>query len=300
MTLLCVFCKCRYGPDCGKPIPDGMSGSSGRLGARVGDAPRVEIALPADVGSDAYLTNWVKTQPGPVTFDGTPCSFPGRVWKSKKGSYWNMLCALNGATPWARFTSPDPSLMNWTMADKSFTQGVDKGGDAGALFHKIPGAPAGGPTHMINGPGTGATFLLGKYDAQKEIMTITEKTPQVTVTGSFGWAAAGNDGPDPDSDTGRLLTAAWVTSRPSAISLLRELKWDLKSKQLVSALAPEYEKREREKTQRERDRERQRETERDRERQRQRQRDRERQRETERERQRDRERERQRDRDRER
>ena len=73
-------------------------------------------------------------------------------------------------------------------------------------------------------------------------MTVTDKTPQITVTGSYGWAAAGNDGPDPDNDTGRLLTAAWVTSKPSSISLLRELKWDPKSKQLVSALAPEYTK----------------------------------------------------------
>ena len=74
-----------------------MSGSSGRLGARVGDAPRVEIALPTDVGSDAFLTNWVKTQPGPVTFDGTPCSFPGRVWKSKKGSYKKMMLQITSS-----------------------------------------------------------------------------------------------------------------------------------------------------------------------------------------------------------
>ena len=55
-----------------------------------------------------------------------------------------MLCALGGDPgPWARFTSPDPSLMKWKMADKSFTKGIDKGCDAGALFHKIPGATAG-------------------------------------------------------------------------------------------------------------------------------------------------------------
>ena len=117
-----------------------------------------------------------------------------------------MLCALDGQNPWARFTSSDPSLMTWKMAERSFTQGKDAGGaagerfpvgfslasasqgcsfwglatlrnpvsgHAGALFHKIPGAPAGGPTHMINGPGTGAGFYLGNYDSKKEIMTIT-------------------------------------------------------------------------------------------------------------------------------
>lgn len=67
-----------YGPDCAQPIPP-----SGGLG--LGDAPRVEPAIPADP-SDPYLTKWVKTQPGPVTFDGPPCSFPGRVWKSKNGN----------------------------------------------------------------------------------------------------------------------------------------------------------------------------------------------------------------------
>ena len=251
-----------YGPDCGKPIPDGGSGSAG-LGAKVGDAPRVEIAKPADVSGDPFLTNWVKTQPGPVTFEGTPCSFPGRVWKSKVGNYWNMLCALDGKTPWARFTSSDPSLMKWKKADDSFTQGKDPGGAAGALFHsapplrcqhrsqlltrnaccvEIPNAPASGPTHMINGPGTGSDFLLGTYDSKKEIMTITDDKNPPTVTGSYGWAASGNDGPDPDSDTGRLITAAWVTSRPSAISLIRDLHWDPKSGQLVSSLAPEYAK----------------------------------------------------------
>lgn len=77
----------------------------------------------------------------------------------------------------------------WKMADSSFTKGVDKGCDAGALFHKIPNAPAGGPTHMIDGPGTGANFYLGTYDAQKEIMTVTSPL-QTTVTGAYGWAAS--------------------------------------------------------------------------------------------------------------
>eukprot|EP01052_Picozoa_sp_SAG31_P047409 SAG31_NODE_9480_length_1270_cov_1.712212_2_plen_57_part_00 len=43
------------------------------------------------------------------------------------------------------------------------TKGVDKGCDAGALFHKIPGAPASGPTHMIDGPGSGNAFYLGRW-----------------------------------------------------------------------------------------------------------------------------------------
>ena len=125
-----------YGPDCGQPI--------GR-----NDAPRIEPAMPADP-TDSYLREWVKTPNGPVKFDGAPCSFPGRVWKSKKGNYWNMLCALNGKAPWARYTSTDPNLMTWKLAANSFTQGVDTGAAAGALFHKLPNAPAAGPAYMIN------------------------------------------------------------------------------------------------------------------------------------------------------
>ena len=57
-----------YGPACGKPVATAADADS-RLGARsgagVGDAPRVEVALPQDA-TDPYLTTWVKTQPGPV------------------------------------------------------------------------------------------------------------------------------------------------------------------------------------------------------------------------------------------
>jgi hypothetical protein len=74
---------------------------------------------------------------------------------------------------------------------------------------QIPGAPAnGGPTHMIDGPGSGNAFFLGKYDAQKEIMTVTSKLQTVDSSSAYHWAASGNDGPDPETDTGRLLTAA--------------------------------------------------------------------------------------------
>ena len=64
-----------YGPDCNQPV----SGAN--------DAPRVEVALPAEP-SDPTLKTWIKQMPGPVRFDGTPCSFPGRVWRSEKGDYW--------------------------------------------------------------------------------------------------------------------------------------------------------------------------------------------------------------------
>ena len=80
-----------YGPDCNQPVKPPSPPPP--LGAGLGDAPRVEVALPKDP-SDPMLRDWEKVAPGPVTFDGTPCSFPGHVWKSSKGDYWNMICAL--------------------------------------------------------------------------------------------------------------------------------------------------------------------------------------------------------------
>ena len=60
-----------YGPDCGKPVAVAAAGGVG-ASSGLGDAPRVEVALPQDP-ADPYLTDWVKTQPGPAVFDGTPC-----------------------------------------------------------------------------------------------------------------------------------------------------------------------------------------------------------------------------------
>ena len=228
-----------YGPDCGRDLPPGEGGL--RAGAKSGDAARIEVCLPKEPESP-YVTDWIKTQPGPVHFEGTPCSFPGRVWKSKVGNYWNMLCALNGGAPWVRYTSNDSSLMHWKEADTSFTKGIDKGAAAGALFHKIPGAPAAGPTHMINA-NTGSAFYLGTYDSTKEIMTVTS-TLQIIESGkAYNWAASGNDGPDPDTDIGRLLTVAWVSVpwAPSVISLVRSMSWDAATKQLVTYPVNEYE-----------------------------------------------------------
>ena len=116
------------GPDCNQPInrpgAAGLRHGRGRVG--LGDAPRVEVALPADP-SDPTLRTWVKQMPGPVRFDGAPCSFPGHVWKSENGKYWNMVCAYNGVHPWARFTSHTPTLMEWKLADACFTCKLDLG-----------------------------------------------------------------------------------------------------------------------------------------------------------------------------
>ena len=233
-----------YGPACGKPVAGVVdTGLRTRSRTGVGDAPRVEVALPQDA-NDPYLTTWEKTQPGPVVFEGTPCSFPGRVWRSKIGPYWNMLCSFNGTGCWARYTSSDPRLMRWKLADKSFVRnGHAPYCDAGAMFHRLPGSPlsGGGPTHVINA-NTGSAFQFGRYDEQNETMVVMGTTV-IDSSVAYQWAAAGRNGPDPMTDTGRLLTVAWLSwqgwpgwdgYRTAAISLPREIRWDAPAKQLSS------------------------------------------------------------------
>ena len=182
------------------------------------------------------------------------CSFPGRIWKSKQGAYWNQVCALDGSHPWARFTSSDPTLMTWTAADTDFVAGVDPANITSygaALFHKIPGAGSGPsrPTHMINA-NSGSQFYVGRYDSKKELLTRVGHRQTLDYSDNFVWAAAGTNGPDPEADTGRLLLIAWVRgggngrlpcgvtgaehSCPNLLSLVRSVSWDTTANQLVS------------------------------------------------------------------
>lgn len=47
-----------------------------------------------------------------------------------------MVCAYDGKSPWARYTSTDPKLMEWKLAEHNFTS-PPTGSLAGALFHKV-------------------------------------------------------------------------------------------------------------------------------------------------------------------
>lgn len=255
-----------YGPDCGDPLPPELPAKPPPPPPHnnVGDFPRVAVALPATNGADPYLTDWRRPAGDPVTFDGVPCSFPGRVWKSTQGPYWNMLCAYGGRTPWARYTTTDPSLLRWRVADPDFavdpSRNCSAAGScstpdvgAGALFHPIPNAAPGGPTHMINA-NHGTAFALGNYSATTEKMVLLSKgtgslaTPAVLDYGPFyKWAATGM------AADGRLLAIAWVDefecaedSPPgpgaacngmrhrSVLSLVRQIVWDRAAAQLVS------------------------------------------------------------------
>ena len=209
-----------------------------------------DVAVPADT-DDPYLTNWRnRGQPGHVTFDGIECQFPGRVWKSKVGPYWNLLCSLGpkGTGHWARFTSRDPSLMHWKYTNKTFIKGAVAGGfSQGPLFHRIPNSShsPGAPTHLIN-YGKGDTYLLGTYDSAKEELVVTSQPQRLDCsTGdNFNWVTTGPNGPDPSVDAGRLLIVAWVYGppAPSSMSLIRDIFYDTAARQLKSFPVPELTK----------------------------------------------------------
>jgi hypothetical protein len=235
---------------------------------RSSDAPRINVARPADP-DDPYLTNWIKGapgNPGPATFNGIPCSFPGRVWKSKVGAYWNMVCAKAAAWPaggsgrsagWARYTTSDPSLMSWTPAPEAFVQRDGKpvglGSCSGAYFQKLPGG-VGPYTHIIQSGCNGASFFLGTYNHSTEVLTLTSDEQSIVVDdiGAFSqkdayhWGAAGREeiDSDPNTDTGRMFTIAWVSSTawevPGFESLVRELAFDAAAGRLTSVPLQEY------------------------------------------------------------
>ena len=235
-----------YGPDCNQRGDE----TGLRAGGDTGDVPRMEPATPADP-TDALLTDWVKTVGGPMAFEGTPCSFPGRVWRSKVGAYFNMLCAWNGLSSaglgWSRYTTTDQTLMQgWKLADLNFTDtpALANWSQSGAMFSRIPNTntAAGGPTHMLDA-NNGSGFWLGKYDAQTEKfhVDVSAGLQQLDNGPAYGWAAMGNAGPDPDAEIGRLLTIGWYWPLPY-LSLVREISYDHGTQQLVTNPIAEYAK----------------------------------------------------------
>ena len=75
---------------------------------------------------------------------------PSQVWASDAGPrrYWNVLCAIDGEQPWARYTTEDPSLMEWRLADRQFTRPIALGcydcTENGIMFRPIPNPAKGG------------------------------------------------------------------------------------------------------------------------------------------------------------
>jgi hypothetical protein len=148
------------------PNCDHANASSATDVGRAQDFAHLAVAEPADP-TDPFLLEWTKDPGNPAT--GDIPSFPDSVWKSTNGNYYNMLGALGGHTPWARYTS-DSRLLHWKLADPAFASWANDsiglacqkccsynrqpakaaGGVSAPQWNKIPGAPAEGPTHFIN------------------------------------------------------------------------------------------------------------------------------------------------------
>ena len=289
-----------YGPDCADPdgfphaagavAAGGVASSSSPSPSPLGDFPRVGVALPADPTSP-HLLDWVKG-PTNVSFSNgstpsEPCSFPGKVWRSSSGgsssrssssgggaeqpntTTWNMLCSPhwtgNWGSSWARYTSTDPALQTWTLADAQFIThddgpstppGWHVDAASGAMFNAIPNADVagGGPTHLING-NTGQAFWVGKYDAVAEKFRIGGGDALHWIDiggggdgfsgGAAHWAATSNSfGERPVGADNRLLWVAWVSSmgrgNADVLSLVRTISWDRTAHALISYPVPEY------------------------------------------------------------
>eukprot|EP00756_Hemistasia_phaeocysticola_P000250 Hpha_TRINITY_DN10174_c0_g1::TRINITY_DN10174_c0_g1_i1::g.131574::m.131574 len=165
-----------------------------------------------------------------------------------------MVCALNGVAPWARYTSKDPELLHWTLADRAFQrpETINFRAGAGPLFNPIPNPllDGTGPTHMING-NLGTGFYLGVYDEERETFNITSTDTKGDMQfidignedtafghGSANWCATSNDFASGES---RLLWVCWLASFPGAMSLVRSVTLDHKTRRLVSYPVAEYE-----------------------------------------------------------
>lgn len=122
-----------------------------------------------------------------------------------------------------------------------------------SLFHKVPGGAGhpGGPLYMISA-NSGSQFYVGTYNDTEERMTVVGKRQWLDYSTNYKWAAVGTQGLNPATDSGRLITVAWVpaggTGRvpclpsgcPSVISLVRSITWDTATSQLVSFPVAEY------------------------------------------------------------
>jgi hypothetical protein len=130
--------------------------------------------------------------------------------------YFNMLCAFNGTSNnegWSRYTSTDPQLMSWKLADRSFTDAptLTNWSQSGAMFTRISNASTDGsmPTHMLNA-NNGSGYWLGTYDSQTEKFHVDQNAglQQIDNGPSFAWAATGNAGPGASCPTTNTSDAA--------------------------------------------------------------------------------------------
>ena len=219
------------------------------------DRPLLAVARAVDP-TDPLLEVWAKDPRNPVAFSGPGACFPSTIWKNAQ--HWNFLS--NGR----RYFTDDPTFHTWQRSNIT-AEGFPAGGRGGQWFVRLPalspasptrGAapqPAKLPTHVINinhytgDLGGGNKFELGVYHPGNESWTrlgesYSDYSPQ------FNWAALQYAGQ-------RLVNVAWLTgiqgtrrnhhpyinrAPNSALSLLREVRYDPAVGELISQPLDEY------------------------------------------------------------
>ena len=162
------------------------------------------------------------------------------------------------------YTSTDPKLLHWTLADPKFAAVIDANGkETGAaiagigapMFYPIPNAPP-EMSHMITSD-QGEVWAVGHYDPETEKMLVHENMTQVRVVEgvNFLFTTTGQA-----TDENRLLQAGWLWSGSwqgsntsdcwenncgilgTGFSLVRDVRWDSTANQLIAPPVPEYSK----------------------------------------------------------
>lgn len=191
-----------------------------------GDRPIQGLARPADL-NDPELKYWVKDHANPVVGSAGLAGYPSQIWKN--GDHWNYVA---GGT---RISTEDSSFHTWNGKDRGHFPG---GGAGGQWFQPLPmtvdgqEAPAGSPTYVIS-TGGGQRYALGWYHPSNESFT-SAQTCTVDYSQQFGWAGM-------QMAAGRMFNIAWVrgSGANSALSLLRELRYDTATACLVTNPMPE-------------------------------------------------------------
>ena len=194
----------------------------------------------------------------------------GPSWQP--GQVWRNAGHLNFVAAGQRFTSIDLDTMHtWTVHPRGLG-GFPAGGNGGQWFQKLPRtvdgspAPAGSPTHIISTSGRSSSpftggwfpFTLGWYHAENESFT-AGPVWNADAGSQFTWASMQQAGD-------RTMIVAWISASGiapsgsgsgsgsvghhqmqqagpqapnSALSLMREIMYDVEIGTLVSSPAPE-------------------------------------------------------------
>jgi hypothetical protein len=144
----------------------GGGGSARRQQLRLGfDRPRAAVAFPKNK-SDPLLLDFVM-EPTLIDFgDSPPAADPGQVWQSDRGDYMNMIAEYENDTSCAlaRYTSTDPKLLKWSLADPSFATTIAAPANGRGTIATTIAASA-------NGRGTIATTIAASANGRSTIAT---------------------------------------------------------------------------------------------------------------------------------